>query len=388
MRHLTARLLLLSLGLGAFVLLTAPRSARAYPQWQFSSGTTRCNQCHFSPSGGGLLNRFGRDAAGEELSTWEGDGGFLHGAVELPDWLALGAELRGASMYHDVGDPEGPKQVFFPMQADVYARLGLGSVSVVASAGYRGQIRQGRDPVGGDNYMPAAADRFISREHYVMWRSGALGPYVRAGRFMVPFGLRLAEHSAYVRRDLSYNVLQENYGASFGVVQNGWELHLTGYARDFVRHMGSQESGGAGLFELRVGDNAAVGLSARAGFHDGGGQRLLGGPIGKLYLEKVKTLLMLELNAVNAKGERGPSSTGAVGLFGATVFPARGVWVSLYGEHSQTDVGLRTTATEGANLQLQWFPFPHFELLWLGRLQFPNGQESAKTFMLMLHYYL
>ena len=38
-----------------------------------------------------------------------------------------------------------------------------------------------------------------------MWRPAALGPYVRAGRFFAPFGLRLAEHYAYVRRDTGYN---------------------------------------------------------------------------------------------------------------------------------------------------------------------------------------
>jgi len=35
-----------------FALLASSRDAGAYPQFQFSSGTTRCGQCHFSPSGG------------------------------------------------------------------------------------------------------------------------------------------------------------------------------------------------------------------------------------------------------------------------------------------------------------------------------------------------
>ena len=49
----------------AFVLvvswLAAPRQAAAYPQFQFSSGTTRCGQCHYSPSGGTLITSWGRD---------------------------------------------------------------------------------------------------------------------------------------------------------------------------------------------------------------------------------------------------------------------------------------------------------------------------------------
>ena len=39
----------------AIAWLAAPRQAAAYPQFQFSSGTTRCGQCHYSPSGGTLI---------------------------------------------------------------------------------------------------------------------------------------------------------------------------------------------------------------------------------------------------------------------------------------------------------------------------------------------
>src|SRR5690349_11680835 len=47
-------------------------SARAYPQWQLSSGAVRCNQCHYAPAGGGLINSYARDAVGDELSTFGG----------------------------------------------------------------------------------------------------------------------------------------------------------------------------------------------------------------------------------------------------------------------------------------------------------------------------
>src|SRR4051812_38585840 len=115
MRKLSLLALLLFAGL-------APRAAQAYPQWQFSSGTSRCNQCHFAPAGGGLITNYARDAVGEDLSSFQGNGGFLHGAVELPSWLALGADLRGAILRQDNGSPEGAQTAIFPMQADAYAR--------------------------------------------------------------------------------------------------------------------------------------------------------------------------------------------------------------------------------------------------------------------------
>src|SRR5690348_18271787 len=85
------------LGLGAFagLLLCALLSGRAwaYPQFQFSSGTTRCSQCHYSPAGGGLITSWGRDESGDTISLG-GDGAFLHGLWQPPSWLALGADIR------------------------------------------------------------------------------------------------------------------------------------------------------------------------------------------------------------------------------------------------------------------------------------------------------
>ena len=74
--------------------------AEAYPQFQFSSGTTRCSQCHFSPAGGGLITAWGRDESGDTISLG-GDGAFLHGAWSPPAWLALGADLRLAATRTD-----------------------------------------------------------------------------------------------------------------------------------------------------------------------------------------------------------------------------------------------------------------------------------------------
>ena len=62
------RLWLLVGALVAGGLFLAPRSAQAYPQFQFSSGTQRCAQCHYSPAGFGLLTSWGRDEAADTLA--------------------------------------------------------------------------------------------------------------------------------------------------------------------------------------------------------------------------------------------------------------------------------------------------------------------------------
>jgi hypothetical protein len=382
------RKLRLSLLLGGLLAVFGlAREAQAYPQWQFSSGTSRCNQCHFGPAGGGLITGYGRDAAGEELSTWEGDGAFLHGAVDLPSWIALGADLRGAAVAHDNGSPNGRETALFPMQADLYGRAALGSqFSVAATVGYRGQIRSSDEPLGPGNFVAPPTSRFVSREHYVMWRPAALGPYVRAGRFFTPYGLRLAEHYAYVRRDLGFNILGENYALSGGVVRDEWELHATLFAPDYAYGTGLKETGAALMLEKRVADVAAVGIQGRFGAGTDA-NRYGGGVFAKSWIAPAKLLLQAEGNVVR-RDASGIASTQLIGFFGPTFLPFRGFWVMPFVERSQTDINAMNSATNGFGGQLNWFPYPHFELVLLGRVQAPAGQTSARTILAFLHYYL
>jgi hypothetical protein len=365
----------------------APRAAQAYPQWQFSSGTSRCNQCHFSPGGGGLITNYGRDAVGEDLSTFEGNGGFLFGAVEPPSWLALGFDARGALVRHQAGNPE-PTTAIFPMQLDLFARAAFAdSFSLAFTVGYRGQARNSPAGLGDNNYYPASGDLFISREHYLMWRSGALGPYVRAGRFFAPYGLRLAEHTSYVRRDNGFNLLQETYGLSGGIVQNEWELHVTAFMPDFVRSFGSQEYGAAAMFEKRFADAYALGVDARVGLGDGS-KRYGGGLFAKAYIAPIKTILMAQGDFVQVQGDSGTPSNQILGYIGPTIMPVRGIWLGVFGEVAQTDIKVKGTTTTAVSGQLNWFPYPHLELVVQARMQSPQQQEAAKTLMAQIHLFL
>ncbi len=88
------------------VIVLIAGTAHAYPQFQLSQGAERCSACHLSPAGGGLLNAYGRNEAGETLSRG-GDGRFLYGAWEPPAWLQLGADVRGAAgLKYQAGDRE------------------------------------------------------------------------------------------------------------------------------------------------------------------------------------------------------------------------------------------------------------------------------------------
>jgi hypothetical protein len=383
------RLLVLLIG-GLGTLLVHSGSARAYPQWQLSSGATRCNQCHFAPAGGGLINSYGRDAVGDQLSTFGGNGAFAHGAVSLPTWLALGADLRGAFVDNDVQDRGGPTVAVFPMQADLSARLSLpAGFSVEAVGGLRGQVRNPDLLVPIQNYQPVSTSELISREHYVMWEPEATGPYLRVGRFFAPYGLRMAEHILYINRDLGFDELEETYNVSGGVIYPNAELHLTLFVPDFVRHIGSDEKGVAAYMETRFHDDTVALAGQMRLAVDPGVTKLMTGAVGKVYVEHLRTLLLGEVDLVNQVFTNVDDTvrTQVVGAAGFAVLPIPGVMVTLLGERNQIDVAFPDAWTAGT-LLINWFPYAHFELQLMERLQFPTGGSPAQTLFFQAHYFL
>jgi hypothetical protein len=386
--RLFVRLFLVA-SLAGFAIVGASSSAEAYPQWQFTSGTTRCNQCHFNPAGGGLLRGYGRDAAGEDLATFNGNGGFLHGGVELPDWIAVGGDFRLALAAQDVGGPVAAEPKLFPMQVDMYTRVAIGeSFSLNLTGGLRGQIRKNGDALAPGSYQAGNNVPVVSREHFVMWQPSAQGWYARAGRFFAPFGLRFAEHIMYVRRDLGFNLLQESYNLSGGYIANEWELHLTAFGPDFVQKLGARESGASAYYERRLFEETAS-IAAQAKFATvDGASRMIGGVVGRYFLAPAKLMFLGEANIVNQQFDGPAAQNQLVGAAGFTFLPWNSLMFTAMGERLQSSIAVKDTATNAATALINWFPYPHVEVQWVGRLQMPTAQDTAKTVLLQVHYYL
>jgi hypothetical protein len=276
------------------------------------------------------------------------------------------------------------------MQLDFAARIALpAGLSVSGIIGFRDQVRSDDTMVPYQNYQPIDTSQLISREHYAMWQPSAIGPYVRAGRFFAPFGLRFSEHIFYIRRDLGFDQLEETYNVSTGFIYDAWELHVTLFAPDFVRHIGSDENGVAAYYEHRLMDDTlAVAGQMKLGVSPGV-TRLIVGAVGKKYFERLRTQLFGEIDGVQlmfddpAVGTRGQ----AIGLAGFTVLPLPSIMLSLIGERNQIDIDDPSSVT-AVSVLANWFPYAHVELQVMGRLQFPSGGEAAKTLFMQLHYFL
>ncbi|HYV45381.1 MAG TPA: hypothetical protein VFA20_10990 [Myxococcaceae bacterium] len=369
----------------ALVALAWAGLAQAYPHFQLSSDVAICASCHVAPAGGGMLTDFGRDQSEDPLSGG-GNGGLLHGLVKLPGWVRVGGDVRLAGLANSPGRAEGVELLAFPMQADLSARLGTDVISAVASVGLRSIARQPADNGGVARSTPLPV---LSREHYVLFRPEKLPLplYVRAGRFFPPYGLRLADHTTYIRRDLGFDLEEEPYGLSAGAVSEAWEAHLTGYARDPLHAGGPGELGGAALAEVRAGI-AAVGLSGRAAF-TAVDRRLQAGPYAKVWLEGPKLLLMAEVDGVHQRFQvPGAPSRGQLAAYAGPVWiPLRGLSVGAAYQAFVEDLSVAGTAHNAVDLWASWLPISHVEVMLSARAQGIGG-NGAWDAMLQLHYFL
>jgi hypothetical protein len=368
-------------------MLLAASRASAYPELP-AGGAARCDQCHLAPAGGGLLNADGRRAVGTELSSFSGEGTILHGAVQLPDWLSLGANLRSTYAARDVQDAAGITRSLSPLQAQAQIALSLSGWTLYGSAATRGDLGETAPMVPTQNYQPVPASQLVSPEHWLMWRSQTHDVYLRAGRFFAPYGLQLAESVTYVRRDLGFNELEESYALSGGYLGGRWRVEATGFARDFVRHFGGSESGGAAYAgRLLLSGRAIVAVQGKFAVR-AGSERTIGGAFAKYYAPALQTSFFVEADVIRFSVDRLPPRDQAIGLAGGTVTPARGLLLTALAEHYQEDLAVRDAARSAATLLLDWFPYPHFEARIMTRAEFPAGGQTTKLLLAQLHYFL
>jgi hypothetical protein len=369
-----SRRALVVVALGVVALGGAPRRAAAYPQLQLRDGQT-CTSCHLSPAGGGLLNAMGLLEV-DQLAQWEGDAAPLHGKVDLPGWLTLGGDVRmaaGLKKARDVG------AAAFPMQAEVAAAATAGAWSATGTLGF------------GTPNEDDLTTLVVLREHYLMWRpptGGAAGLSLRAGRFLPAFGLRLAEHSYYVRQYVT-PLYSEAYGVAAEYVAGAWEAHLTGFVHDPLRYSAEQGDGGAVYAERRLGAVASVGAGARYAASDAE-RRTTGALTAKLALP-ADLLVMAEVDLQKQRVDAGGARTSVTGELLGSWQPRPPWMIDLGIGHHDEAIAVRDLDRDAIDLNVHWFVHPHVELVWMNRVQalaFGDGGPTTGFSLVQAHYRL
>lgn len=146
-----------------------------------------CGSCHVNPDGGMLRTAEGQYFGTKHLALIGGVGAPLEKGLSLikdNPFITFGGDFRFLDMLFT--EQEDRKSLFFfPMQGDIYLGSRLGSnVSFLTQFGLQ---RGGNAEV---------------REIFAMVDRLPYNGYLKFGKFMPPFGHRLEDHTAYVRKEL------------------------------------------------------------------------------------------------------------------------------------------------------------------------------------------
>jgi hypothetical protein len=359
---------------GVVIVVAAAGVARAYPEFQLSRDQT-CSSCHLSPAGGGLLSENGL-ATAESNATWDVAPEAAHGALVGPSWLEVGAELRGAA---GVVDDRGASPAGFPMQADGEAAAKSGALTLYATLG----IQEGHD-------VPSF---FASREHWAMWQSDAGSPnglFVRAGRFMPVYGLRLADHTAYTRRDGQTPLYGEAYGVAVEDIQPRWEAHATGFVHDPLQYSAETGNGAALYVEARPVKAFSIGLEGRYAKGDPD-ERVAGGATAKLWIAAANLLLEGEVQGIRQTFAAGGQRDQVVSYLLASWFVHDGWMLDVGGGQFDEDTDVPHVDLEGVDVNVHWFATSHWELLLTNRIQMialGSGGPTSGYSLVQFHYRL
>ncbi len=250
----------LLIGASLFASITS-----AEPYLAVQSGF-KCVTCHTNPSGGGKRNAFGtayaqtelaRRLVGEAETAWTG---------EINRWLGVGGDLRAG--YDRVEVPNTTAQSEFGVsRGTVYAdvRVIPGLLSVYLD----------------ERIAPGNA---INREAYALITPAAGKYTIKVGQFFLPFGWRLEDDSAFIRRVTGINFNTPDSGVEVGVELESWSAQVAvtnGTAGDSTQRTSFRGEYVSSRWRIGASynfDNAAVGDRTMSGVFAG----LRTGPIAWL----------------------------------------------------------------------------------------------------------
>ena len=366
--------------LGALLLLAALAAPLGAEPIFLSRQYAHCTNCHYSPTGGGLLTPYGRSLSREELSSFGKSPGatpsgreqqFLFGALkDLTGPVSLGIELRPAHLHFDYGDTSAKLDLF--MNADVSAAFRTGGWT------FYGEF--GRQPRQSGTLVE-------SFEHWISY-DGAQGFGVRVGRFLPAYGVRFPDHTTFTRAPLGFDEYDQVYAVE-GSYRSDRQL--------------IQVSVGPGRAEdVTDSDKRAITASARYQFdltprtvvvasgivRDSSNVAPSGGATGLAFgFVPVRRLTVWTEGDVQFRSGEFKDHY-YTGLVHAAYEVVRGLWLEVFPQIA-TAYGDSSAGTTRLGAGLNWLPRTHWNVL-VNYYDDRDRQSDrhTKTLLLQLHLYL
>jgi hypothetical protein len=364
---------------------------------------TSCGQCHADPSGGGILTSYGR-ALGEQLLPRGGgedsapfpekQKDFLLGAVALPRWLQLQADVRALGFpkptLDAAGDISGWEARAILMQSDLRAAVDAGPVVASASLGVVSEGAQGAwlsSNEGGGN--------LVSREAWAGWRP-VKGVLLRAGRMNLPFGIRSEEHTQYVRTATRTSInADQQAGVALAAQRKGLRGEIMGIAGnpqvapDRFRERGA--SGYVAWAPLKTLEVGASGLwtTAEADVETLGPRTRTSEGVFARWSPARGVAVLAEADLLHESGDA--AALGAATLAEVDWEATQGLHLRGIGQWCDTDFDDDASALTTGWAALQWFVLPRVDLrldALHGTLRCTPGAEASWYGLGQAHFYL
>jgi hypothetical protein len=159
-----------------------------------------CRSCHLNPAGGGMRNAFGESFGRDSLSvkSWAKDFNLDDFSPKISEFISYGADFRLLAFHQSKTSPDVSSNSFFPMQMDLYFNL---AVSKKISL-----------------YFNPAFGPYNRLEVFGLAKVLPASGYVKLGRFAPPYGLRLDDHTSFVRQATPFrNYMGQQTGIELGL---------------------------------------------------------------------------------------------------------------------------------------------------------------------------
>jgi len=188
----------------SFVIIRQPAFAEPYLAVQKG---LKCMLCHTSPSGGGKRTAYGNIYAQTEFTERTLHlGDFWTG--ELNKYLAVGGDIRGGWNQIDVpGQANFSETELEEFLAYVELRPIPGHLTIYVDAKLR-------------------PDDAVVREQYIRLSTDDGRWSIKGGKFFLPYGLRLQDDDAFIRRVTGINFNTPDTGWQLGLEQGKWSAQL------------------------------------------------------------------------------------------------------------------------------------------------------------------
>jgi hypothetical protein len=351
------------------LLMCVFSDAQAYPQFVVH-GYTTCMACHYNPMGNGPLTDYGRALGATVISRrpfWIKEGeeadekaaeqsGFLGPVAKLPYWIRPAFDYRGLHLVTGLQDNSTSRWI--DMQTEGSVTLQTRDAKLIATVTY-GLIPVPRTAPSGQRALYATS---ISREHYIGWR-GLKRFHFYAGLMDPAFGLRIAEHNAYVRSLGGRNINDQNHGVLVNMTDKKWDLYVNAVIGNLQQASNLRQKGVIASYERELFERARFGASVWYTSNELRYRRMFG-LYGRMGLGKNGMGLLGELTLMktgNTTTDEG-AATGQLSFLQATMNLDRGWYFLFTFQNAIPDFKSDQGRQISAGPTLQYFPVQRLEL--------------------------